>query len=131
MINGTKMLMKKKILNLLLIVTSLFGYLEWGKNSSLFLLMAEWEILKKIFTDPLSVLHPLVVLPLIGQILLLVTLFQKEPGKKLTYIGFASIAILFLLMLFIGVIDFNIKILASTLPFLSIGVYTIFEHRKK
>lgn len=125
------MLMKKKILNLCLVITSLFGYLEWGKNNSIFLFMGEWEILKKIFTEPLSVLHPLVVLPLIGQILLIVTLFQKEPGKKLTYIGFASISILFLLMLFIGVIDVNIKILASTLPFLSIGVYTIFEHRKK
>ncbi len=125
------MLMKKKILNLGLIVTSLFGYLEWGKNSSIFLLIGEWEILKKIFTNPASVLHPFVVLPLIGQILLVVTLFQKEPGKKLTYIGFASIAILFLLMLFIGIISIKVKILVSTLPFLSIGVYTIFEHRKK
>lgn len=70
--------MKAKILNLLLILTSLIGYLEWGKDASVFFFQAEAQILSKLFTDTQSVLHPLILLPLAGQLLLLITLFQKN-----------------------------------------------------
>ena len=39
--------MKPKILNALLIVTSLLGYLEWSGDSHTFLFQAEAEILYK------------------------------------------------------------------------------------
>ena len=50
--------MKSKLLNALLIVTSLFGYMEWGGGNHLFLFQAEGQVLAKMFTDPMSVLHP-------------------------------------------------------------------------
>ena len=53
--------MKSKILNLLLIVTSLFGYLEWGGNNSILLFQAEADIISKLFTDPTSVIHPFIL----------------------------------------------------------------------
>ena len=79
--------MKSKILNLTLILTSLIGYLEWGQDMSMFLFQGELDVISKLFTDPLSVLHPFTLLPLLGQILLLITLFQKNPSKVLTYVG--------------------------------------------
>ncbi len=123
--------MKKKILNGLALLTSLFGYLEWGGGNGAFLFQAELEVLRKLFSDPVSAAHPFTLLPLLGQVLLLVTLLQKEPSKWLTIIGIASIGILLLLMAFIGVISFNLKILLSTIPFIATAILAIREARKK
>lgn len=121
---------KGKILNALLILTSLAGYLEWGKDNHVFLFQAEAEIITKLFTDPASVIHPFTLLPMFGQILLLITLSQKSPGKLLTFGGMACIGLLLVLMFTIGVMDWNIKILISTLPFLITAVLAIRHHRR-
>jgi len=122
--------MKGKILNLLVILTSLIGFLQWGKGNSMFLFQAEAEVLSKLFVSPMDVIHPLIMLPLLGQILLLVTLIQKEPNKILTLSGVCALGLLLGLMFIVGLIDLNIKILASTIPFL-IMVILIFRHHKK
>lgn len=123
--------MKSKLLNLLLIITSLFGYLEWGGGNHSFLFQAEGEVLAKIFTDPASVLHPLTVLPMIGQLLLLITLFQKQPGKILTYAGLAGLGILLAFLLVVGILGSNIKVILSTLPFLVLAVIAIRHYRRR
>ncbi|HMS50819.1 MAG: hypothetical protein IPI59_05300 [Sphingobacteriales bacterium] len=121
--------MKAKFLNLLLIISSLFGYLEWGAGNKTFLFEGEYEVLSKLFTDPKSVVHPFTLLPLLGQILLLLTLFQKNPSKTMTYVGIACLGVLLGLMFFIGIMALNFKILISTLPFLLISFYTIMYWR--
>lgn len=121
--------MDKKLINLSLILTSLIGYLEWGRGQSVLLLQAEAEMFSRALTDPAEVIHPLTLLPVLGQLALIFTLFQKTPGKALTYAGIAGIGILFALMFFIGVIDLNVRILASTLPFLIFAVLAIRQHR--
>ncbi|HAO06409.1 MAG TPA: hypothetical protein DCQ50_05325 [Chryseobacterium sp.] len=123
--------MKAKILNLLLIITSLFGYLEWSGNNNSFLFQSEYEVLTNIFTDPTKVVHPFTIIPLLGQILLLITLFQTKPSKILTYISIACLSLLLGLMFFIGITSFNFKILTSTLPFLATAIYTILYLRKQ
>lgn len=122
---------KKKILNLLVVLTSLFGYLEWGSGNSAFLFQAEWEVLRRLFSEPLAVIHPFTLLPLLGQVLLFVTLFQKEPSRPLTFIGIACLGVLLLLMVFIGAISLNYKIFLSTIPFIVTAVFAIREARKK
>lgn len=122
--------MKSKLLNFLLIVTSLLGYLEWGGDNHIFLFKAEAEILSKLFTDPLSVLHPFTLLPLAGQIILLITLFQKKPGIYFTYLSIAGLGLLFVFMFAIGLITTNFKILLSTFPFIFVAVLTIRHQRK-
>lgn len=117
--------MKHKLLNLGLVLTSLVGFLEWGEGNSTFLFEAEIDILLKLFTDPSSALHPFVVLPLFGQLLLILTLFQKQPGRTLTYLGIASIALLLVFMFAIGVMTMNLKIMFSTLPFIVTAILTI------
>ena len=123
--------MKSKILNFLLIITSLFGYLEWSGNSHMFLFQAEGEILSKLFTHPTSVIHPFTVLPMIGQIILLITLFQKKPNKTLTYISIGSLGILLVFMFVIGLLSFNYKIIISTIPFIVISILTFRYHLNK
>lgn len=122
--------MKSKILNFLLILFSLFGYLEWSGNNHLFLFEAEIEIFSKLFTSPISVLHPFIVLPIAAQFILLFTLFRNKPSKKLTYISMFGLGILFLFMLFIGIISLNYKIALSTLPFIVVSILTNLHHRK-
>ena len=127
--NKKRQKMKSKVLNFLLIISSLLGYLEWGGNKYLFLFQAEGEILLKLFTDAASVLHPLIILPLIGQAILLVTLFQKTPSKILTYISIGGLGVLLVLMFVIGLLDLNFKIIASTIPFIVVAVLAVRHYR--
>lgn len=109
---------KRKILNALLIATSLIGYLEWGDDQSTYIFQAEWDILMKLGSQPREVLHPLIVLPLVGQILLAITLFQKHPSSLFTYLGRAGLGVL---LIFIGVIGVAAKhwdVALSALPFM-------------
>lgn len=117
--------MKNKALNLGLILSSLLGYLEWGQGNKTFLLQAEMEVVSKLFNDFMAAFHPFTILPLLGQLLLLITLFQKQPSKVLTYVGMSCIGLLLAFMFFIGLISLNAKILLSTLPFLALAVLTI------
>lgn len=122
--------MKTKILSLCLILFSLIGYLEWGGDKHQFLFQLEGEVISQAFSNIGSLLHPFVLLPLIGQILLLVSIFQKKPNKLLIYLAIGGLSILFLLMLFIGIIGPNYKIILSTCPFLVTAIYTIITLRK-
>lgn len=117
--------MKQKLLNLGVIVTSLMGYLAWGKDNNMFLFQMEAEIVEKLSSSPGSVLHPLIVLPLFGQLLLVITLFQARPGKWLTYAGIACLGLLLGFMFIIGIIGFQYKILLSTLPFLIVAFFAM------
>ena len=107
--------MKQKIINLLLILSSLLGYLEWGGNNHLFLMQAEGELLRKMFSDPTSVIHPFTLMPFAGQIILAITLLQKAASKVLTFIGISTK---------------NLKIFSSTIPFIFLSVLTILRYKK-
>ncbi len=122
--------MKTKILNFLLIITSLCGYLEWSGNNHIFLFDAETDIISKLFTNPISVVHPFTILPIIGQLLLLITLFQKYPSKILTFISIGGLGLLLGFMCFIGLISLKFKIIISTIPFIIVSVLTIINYRK-
>ena len=108
----------------------MLGYLEWGGGNSMFLFQGEADIAQRLFTDPLSVAHPFVLLPMAGQIILLITLLPGVPRRRLTYLGIACLGLLLGFICFIGAISLNVKIFTSTLPFLSIAVYTIWSYRK-
>jgi hypothetical protein len=122
---------KERIISLALIVTSMFGYLEWGGGNAMFLFQGEIDVARRLFSDPLSVAHPFVLLPVAGQIILLVTLFPGVPRRTLTYLGIACLGLLLGFICFIGVISLNLKIFASTLPFIFVAVYAIRSYRQE
>ena len=123
--------MKAKLLNLGLIVSSLIGYLEWAGDNHMFLFQGEIDVVGKLFTDPASVAHPFTILPLVGQILLLITLFQKEPNKLLTFLGLGSIGVLLATVLLVVILALNIKIIASITPFFLISYLVIRQFRRE
>lgn len=123
--------MKRRLLNGCLILTSLLGYLEWGTENHMFLFQGETQVLTKLANDPISAAHPFTLLPLFGQILLLITLFQRTPSKLMTFIGLGCLSLLLFFMFFIGIISLNYRIFLSTLPFVITAILTIKENIKK
>jgi hypothetical protein len=127
----SKLPLKLKVLNFLLILTPLIAYLEWGQNNSAFLIEAELEVFKKIWTNPVDVLHPFILIPLAGQIILLISLFQKTPNKRLSYIGVACSSLLMVFLFLIGILGLNFKIIMSTIPSLIIILLSIYYLKRQ
>lgn len=120
----------KKIINLGLLLSFLLGYLEWGNNYHIFIIQAEAELFSKLIGNPLSVLHPFTLIPFAGQIILVFTLFQKEPGKWLTFTGLACLSLLMVFLFFIGLLGMRLKIVASVIPFITLGIVAIVYYRR-
>lgn len=118
------------MLNGALLITSLVGYLQWGDRQHAFLVQSEWEILSKFFSDPMSVIHPFTMIPMMGQFVLVVTLFQKQPQRLMTFVGMGSLALLLLFILLVGVLAGNVKIIASVIPFVFISGWIIKHDRQ-
>lgn len=124
--------MKGKILNFLVIMTSLIGYLEWGNGEfHSFLFQAEGEVFSKLFTEPSAIIHPFILIPLGGQVMLLLSLFLKGQTRFLTYAGIMSIGVLLLMIFLIGILSSQYIMLASTLPFFVTAVMSFKYHRKQ
>ena len=120
----------KKVLNISLLLFFMIGYLEWGQSESTFIYHAELDVLSKMVSDPISVMHPLIIAPFAGQVLLLLTLFQQTPGRMMTLMGLACLGSLIIVLFLIGSMSLNFKMIASTLPFIITGILVLFSHRK-
>lgn len=118
----------KKILNSLLLLASLFGYLEWPPDNHGFIFQLEATIFQIAKTNTGSVAHPLIILPFIGQVLLLISLFQTPPNRWLTLAGLCCTGLLMILLFSIGLITSHAGIVASTLPYLLIALFVLKYH---
>ena len=107
----------QRILIVLLILSFQFCYLRWGGGHSAFIFQMEYELLFSGKTSAGSFIHPAILLPLSGQILLLVSLFQSSPQRWRTLTGVALTSLLVLLMLLAGVLAKDGKMVTSCLPF--------------
>jgi hypothetical protein len=117
----------KRFLPLCIFLSFLIGYLEWGGGNSGFIFQLEYDAFTKDFHQG-AFLHPFILLPLIGQVLLLVSLFVQN--RKLIIAGIIFLSVLMLMILLVGVLSLNLKIIASTLPFLTLSVFFLL-HRTK
>jgi hypothetical protein len=115
--------MTPRLINVALLITSLMCYLEWGGGNSGFLFQLEFELFRKADLAH-SFTHVMVLAPLAGQLILLVSVFQKTPGRRLTAIGIGLLSVLVLMIFLIGILGLNYKIFLSTLPF--IGSATLY-----
>lgn len=122
-------MMKIRIATLAVILSSFIGYLEWGGEQSGFLLEMEMNIL--ISGAKQALVHPAFLIPFIGQLLLLITLFQREQKRWMIYTGTGMLSLLLVFIFIIGILSLNVKILASASPFIfSAGVLLRLSRRK-
>ncbi|HMW36887.1 MAG TPA: hypothetical protein PK937_14565 [bacterium] len=119
-----------KILYAGLVLSSLIGYLEWGSGHYTFLVQAEFEIIRKFFTHTDAITHPMIALPLLGQALLLVTLFQNKPRPVIVLTGLLGLGVLLWFIFLIGLISLNLKITFAALPFLIVSIIVLYSMRK-
>lgn len=119
-------LFKKIILGLF--VSSFFGYLEWG-NQSQFIAEIEFNLLIKITQTVEAFIHPFILLPLLGQIVLLISFLLPKPKIWLVIIASSGIALLFLMLLLIGILNSNLKMTCGSFPFLVF--YSLLVTRRK
>jgi len=122
--------MKLKLYLAALLISSFFVYLSWSQTSSAFLFQMEYEILAKLFRDPLSVLHPFTIIPLIGQVLLLISLLQKQPNNLLMKLGISSLLFLIGFIFIVGLLSLKLSIIISTVPFISLAVLSFLEIKR-
>ena len=120
----------KKLLNICLLITSLLGYMEWGGGNHAFLFQAEYDIVTGAKTLQ-QVLHPFIVIPVFGQLMLLITVFQKQPNKAMTIIGLGSLSLIMLFLFFIGILGFNYKMILCAVPFIVTAVFILRFNRRK
>ena len=123
--------MKARVLNFLLLATSLFAYLEWGGKQHLFLFQAELMLFSKLMHDPLAILHPMIVLPFIGQVLLLITLFQKKPNWLYTILSLIFLGVLNVFIFVVGLLSLNMKITIASFPFIVISILILKQIRTR
>ena len=117
--------MNNKIKILFLFISSQFVYLSWGKESAAFLFQMEYEIVTKLFTNPTSALHPFTVIPMLGQLLLLITLLQKTPTTFLLKTGIGCLLFLIGFVFIIGLLSLRLPIIVSTIPFITLAFFTL------
>lgn len=125
---------KLKRLNAGLILSSMIGCMEWGDQSE-FLFQSEGQIIVKLFKDPISVIHPLVLLPLIGQVVLFINILRKKPNKWISISGNSMLSILLYFLFIIGLMSLNYRMILFNLPFVFISVLTfrrdLFKSKKR
>lgn len=123
--------MSKRIALLAVFVSFFFCYLEWGKDQSSFVYEVVAHLFSKGSDAQNAFTHPFILLPFLGELILLYQVFQKTPSKRWAFIGISLPAILVLFLLFIGIMGQNFKITASTLPFLISAGWVFWAFRRK
>lgn len=108
---------RRKWIHAALLLTSFFGFLKWGGQQSAFFFEIEWKVISNLFEKPLDLLHPAIGMPLTGQLALFISLFQKEPGKALSWIGFGLLTPIFVMALIIGILGSEAEMLLAVLPY--------------
>jgi len=125
-----KSLFRLRTIILGLFFAPLVCYLEWGTDQSGFLFETEYDlIVNNKLSDSIS--HPLVFLPLSGQLILLITLFQPTPNNRLVWASILLLGTLVMMIFLAGILSMNVKIVASTIPFLAAVFLFFLATRKK
>jgi hypothetical protein len=116
--------MQRRLL-LLLLLSFLFCYFEWGERSA-FLFQIEWVVMRSPDQVASNFSHPAVLVTLLGQVLMLVCLFLRRPPRALVLTAIALMGLLVLLILLAGVLGQRPLMALSCLPFVGLAlVYTL------
>ena len=121
--------MKKLVAALL--IFSLIPYLEWGNENHAFLLEIELELWKKGLKNPNEILHPFIILPFSGQLILMFTLFKKDPKIRMIQFGALLIALLIFFIFLSGLLSKNLKMILFSLPYLAFCVLVFLKRKQK
>lgn len=118
----------KQLINIGLFLTFQFCYLEWPNNNS-FIFQAEYEILTKTEHLIQNLMHPIILIAIISQILILLSATFKSFNPKWNFLGIIALTPIVLLFLLVGILSLNVMIILSTIPYLFF-CFLYFKYRK-
>jgi hypothetical protein len=105
--------------------------LEWGQDQRAFFFEMEWTVFEKLLSNPSSVIHPLIILPLLGQCFLLWALFKSSNSNWVLKSGIYLLLPLFILVFAISLLRLQIAMVLSGLPFIGLSIMLLRSVRKK
>lgn len=111
---------RRKLLVILLLLSFQFLYLEWAGGNKMFVFNVEADLFRNIRSNLKSFAHPFIFIPLIGNILLALSLFASGNRVLLTVFGITGLGLLGIMLLLISMLSLNLKMLAAALPFMII-----------
>ena len=120
----------RRFLNFFLFLSFQICYLEWPPHNSMFVFQAIFEILSKTENLIDNFTHPIILLGLLTQLLLLLGVLNPKMNKKINAIGILLLSLLVLLFLLISILSLNLKMFIATLPYLSITIYFFWKYKK-
>ena len=123
--------MKLRFINIGLLLTFFLCYMEWGQGNSSFIFQIPYALFSKMDDLWASLTHPLIISGLIGQLLLLYCAFKSTPNRTVNTIGILILSPVVLLTLLAGALSVNLKMIVSTLPFLTLAVVYFLRFRKR
>lgn len=100
----------------LILLSSLIPYLNWGGENHAFLFQIEWEIIKKLCSDPAQVIHPLIIIPVLSQVII-ITFGLFIPKVRPVFIGIIGLFLLFIFIFLGGFLSANLWMILSGVPF--------------
>jgi hypothetical protein len=122
--------MQIRFLSVMILVSSLCPYLSWGKTNHTFLFQAEWLVLNKFLSTPSAAMHPLIIVPLLSQILIVI-FGVISPKIALVYLGILGLYLLITFILLAGFLSGNIWMVLSCAPFIICSTLFILLAKKK
>jgi hypothetical protein len=120
-----------QFINIGLLLAFSICYLEWGGGNSSFVFQAEYELFSSKDKLLSSLTHPIILAGLIGQILLLYSIFSKKPKRWLNTIGILILSPVVLLAFLAGALSQNWKMIAAALPFIILAAIYFLKSRKQ
>ena len=121
----------KKLINLGLFLSFFLCYLEWGGGQSIFIAQAAYDL---FFVQGLSwntVLHPVILSAMLGLLAILYSVVVNKPIRWVNILGVAFLSAVVLLFFFVGVLELNVRMIGSNLPFLVLaGVFFVGNFRE-
>lgn len=120
----------RRFLNFLLFLSFQICYLEWPPHNSIFVFQAIFKLFSKTENLVDNFTHPIILLGLLTQLLLLLGALNPKMNKKINAIGILLLGLLVLFFLLISILSLNLKMFLATLPYLSITVYFFWNYNK-
>ena len=117
-----------RLFALLCLVSTFILYFEWGEQQQ-FLIQMEGEVILQSFQNPKNLLHPLILLPLIGQFLFLFIAIYPNARRILPIIAVSFFGLLVFIVLLAGVSGQNFKIIGLALPYVLISSLWLFRRK--
>jgi len=113
-------LLKQRINLLGIWISFLIVYIEWGKSAE-FLVEMQFDILIKAKSSLSILIVPVILIPFIGQVIIIYSAFKNIPNKKTGAVGIVFCAIPVVLVFLGGILTGRERMVISSLPFFAMS----------